>query len=173
MPITLLAQAAGQPGLPPEIPAGAVAAIIAFLAVAVVIGLLIGALVAWLIYKPYSKLPREHQTLAPGLCFLLMVPVANLVMPIILGIKLPEAFASYFDATDQSHETGDAGKAVGLWWGISTLACIVPLVGIVAGLASLVLLIIFIIKLWEMAKRIEMDGGMGGGDMVTPGGPTF
>ena len=165
MPTALLAQSASQP----ELPAGAIAAFIGILVVATVIGLLIGALVAWLIYKPYSKLPSEHQTIAPGLCFLLMVPLVGFVMPIILGIKIPEAFASYFDATGQSHETGDAGKAVGLWWGICVLACIVPLVNIVASIASLVLLIIFIIKLWEMAKRTEPVGG----DMATPGGPTF
>ena len=160
----LLAQAAGQP----EIPAGFLAALIGVLVGMIVIGLIIGAIVAFLIYKPYSKLPAEHQTIAPGLCFLLLVPVANLVMPIILGTKIPEAFANHFATTGQSAETGDAGKSIGLWWGISTLCCIVPLVNMIAGLAALVLLIIFIIKLWDMAKRIDT-----GGNMATPDGPTF
>ncbi|MEE9403339.1 MAG: hypothetical protein V3V20_00465 [Algisphaera sp.] len=144
----------------PEIPAEAIAALFAIAAVVLVVFLLIGLLVAWLIYKPYSKLPKEYHTLAPGLCFLLLVPFAGLVMPIILGIKIPEAFAAYFaDRGDTS--VGDAGKGIGLWWGISVLCCMVPILNIFAAIAALVLLIIFILKLWEMAKRIDtQDEGM-------------
>ena len=144
-----------------EIPAAALGLLLGMIVVGVIIGLLIGLLVAWLIYKPYSKLPSQYHTLAPGLCFLLIVPLANIVMPIILGLKIPEAFGAYFaDRGDTS--VGDAGKSVGMWWGISALACLVPLVNLFAGIAALVLLIIFIIKLWDLAKRVEAHGDGGG-----------
>lgn len=129
---------------------------IAVLLVALVFVLAIYALVAWLLYRPYSKLPAEYQQLGPGLVWLFVIPIFNLFWMFVLAIKLPASFKAYFEAAGDD-SIGDAGKGIGLACAICFVAgLVIPFVG----LAGLVLLIIFIVKLWGMAGRIQTPGAV-------------
>ncbi|MEM9420628.1 MAG: hypothetical protein AAGA25_16495 [Planctomycetota bacterium] len=148
--ISLLAQQYGSSG-------GGEAAAAGIMIVALLIGLVIGIgiafLISWLIYSPYSKLPAEFQEMKPGLVFLMMIPLFGLIWSFFIATQVPASFKAYFDSVGDN-TVGDAGKNIALAWAICAACSIIPFLGTFTGLASLVLLIIFIVKLWGMAKRV-------------------
>ena len=118
------------------------------------ISFVISIAVAWFIYKPYSKLPTDYQTLAPGWIWGMLVPLANLVIILLIALQVPEAFKRYFSHVGDA-SVGDCGKTVAQIWAIATLCCFVPIVNYIAGVVALVCLIMFTMKLWELAAKIE------------------
>ncbi len=137
--------------------AAAAGLLLVFVGVGLVIGIAIAIVIAFLFWKPYSKVPQQFQTISPGLIWLLVIPLVNIVMMFIVAFQVPPAFKAYFDSIgDQS--VGDAGKQVGMWWAICAILSIIPILGMLAGLASLVLLILFLVKLWGMAGKIPEGG---------------
>ncbi|MEM1108494.1 MAG: hypothetical protein AAGH99_07365 [Planctomycetota bacterium] len=125
--------------------------------VAILVGLVIGigiaVLISWLLYSPYSKLPADFQQMKPGLVFLMVIPLFGLIWAFFIAIQLPASFKAYFDSIGDT-TIGDAGKGIGLAWAICAVCSFIPIIGALPGLASLVLLILFIVKLWGMAKRL-------------------
>ncbi len=148
----LLAQNGSEYG---DVAAGgaALGVMLVFLLIGLAIGIAIAVAIAFLFWKPYSKVPAQHQTISPGLIWLMVIPLVNIVMMFIIAFKVPEAFKSYFDSVGDT-SVGDAGKTIGMWWAICALCSFIPILGMIAGLASLVLLIIFLLKIWDMAKKI-------------------
>lgn len=127
---------------------------LALIAVALVIVIAVSALICWLIYKPYSKLPAQFQQMKPGMIFLMMIPFFGLVWAFFIALQVPASFKSYFDSVGDT-TVGDAGKGIALAWAICAACSIVPFLNLIAGPASLVLLIIFIVKLFNMAGRVD------------------
>jgi hypothetical protein len=129
----------------------------ALLVTAIIIAIAI--VVCWLLYKNYKKVPPQFQTLSPGLVWLMLVPLANIVMPIIIGMQVPEAFKRYFDSIGDT-SVGDAGKQVGLIWGIAALCTVIPLVNLIAALVALVALVMFLLKVIAMGRKIDEAGAV-------------
>jgi hypothetical protein len=65
-----------------------------------------------------------------------------------------ESLKSYFNEKGDA-SVGDCGASIALWLCICPLLALVPIVGIFAGLATLVLLIIFYVKAFELSGRIQ------------------
>ncbi|MCB1095430.1 MAG: hypothetical protein KDN22_07595 [Verrucomicrobiae bacterium] len=117
------------------------------------IGLAIAALICYLVAQNYKAIPAAHRKMEPGKVWLMMIPLFNLywMFPVFLG--LADSFKSYFNSVgDES--VGDCGRQLSLWYCISTCLCIIPLVNSIAGLASLVLLIIVLVRASELKKKI-------------------
>src|SRR5262249_1043188 len=58
----------------------------------------------------------------------------------------------------------DYGAGVGKWYAICSILNLVPIVNYIAGLAALVLWIMFWIKIAGFSKQLREDHGDGGGD---------
>tara|TARA_B110000495_G_scaffold188675_1_gene189127 strand:- start:2932 stop:3276 length:345 start_codon:yes stop_codon:yes gene_type:complete len=85
----------------------------AFLCVIIVVGFLIQMFVCFLMYKPISKLPDNFQPFRPEFVFLMLVSIANFVIPFLNSLLVTDGFKNYFTSIgDQSN--GDCGMGVGL-----------------------------------------------------------
>jgi hypothetical protein len=73
--------------------------------------------------------------------------------------RLSQSFKKYFDASGRP-EVGDCGSAVGLAYSITCACCLVPYLGCVTGIASLILLIIFLIKANDLKNMIPIGAGI-------------
>jgi len=133
--------------------AGIIALALGILLFTVVIMVAISILICLLIYLPYKEVPAEHQKMAPGLVFLLLIPFFNIIWNFIVFLRIPESFQSYFTAQGRT-DVGDCGRQIGLWYAICGVAAIVPCVNYVAGPAALVLFIIFLVKIWGLKGQI-------------------
>lgn len=132
---------------------GIIALALGILLFTVVIMVAISIFICLLIYLPYKDVPAEHQKMAPGLVFLLLIPFFNIIWNFIVFMRIPESFQSYFAAQGRT-DVGDCGRQIGLWYAICGVAAIVPCVNYIAGPAALVLFIIFLVKIWGLKGQL-------------------
>ena len=115
---------------------------------------LLMAIPAILGYVILSRIPESHRKQSPGLCFLLLIPFFSLVWQFFVYPKISESFKSYFsDRVDRP--AGDFGASLALWCCITSLLSLIPVLGVFAAIASIVLLIMFFVKAFDHTKYIQ------------------
>jgi hypothetical protein len=67
--------------------------------------------------------------------------------------KISDSLRSFF--VSRGEDPGDCGRSIALATCICSACTIVPILGIFAGLAALVLLIIFFVKAFDLSGRIQ------------------
>ena len=154
-----------DPNAPPD---EMLKAIFAVYGIAIVFGLIMYfallALVCWLVSTPLKAIPEQYREMTPGQVWLLMIPCFPLIWNFFVYQRIPRSFQNYFAATGKK-QFGDCGAQIGLWYAICAACSIVPCLNYLAGPASLVLLIIMLVKLWSLKGEVERDqagGGSGG-----------
>ena len=121
--------------------------------VGLVVGAAIGVVISILLYQCFTRIPAEHQKMSPGMVFLLLIPLFSLIWNFFVYQRLPESYQSYFAAQGRT-DVGDCGKQLGLWYAICAACSLVPCVNSFAGIAGLVLLIMFLVKAFELRRQI-------------------
>ena len=131
-----------------------IAIIVVAIAVVMAISLAIQALVCYLLSKCLREVPAEHRQITPGKVWLLMIPLFNLIWVFFVFMPMSDSFKSYFNARGR-YDVGDCGRQIGLWYCICVVASLVPLVNYLAGPAGLVLLIVYIVKAFELRNKVR------------------
>ena len=129
------------------------AAVVGVIAVIAVVGLLINAVICYFISSWLSKVPAAHRKMEPGMVWLLMIPCFPIVWNFFVFLRVPESFKSYFDAQGRT-DVGDCGRSIGLAYAICVACSFIPLVNYITGPASLVLLIIALVKFNELKNKL-------------------
>lgn len=129
---------------------GLIAVVLTMLAVMLIVAIIICSL----LYIVLKAVPAEHRKLEPGLVFLMLIPIFALVWGFFVFQRIPESYKSYFSAQGRT-DVGDCGKGIGLALAICYACTIVPCLNYVAGPATLVLFIIFVIKMFGYKKEID------------------
>ncbi len=127
-----------------------------FLMVILLISLAITIAICLMLHMVQSRVPVEHQKISPPAIWLLLIPLFGLVWNFFVFQRIPESYKSYFDSVGDT-SVGDCGKAVGLWFAICAACSIVPCLNYIAGPASLVLLIIFLVKVFGFRGKIPVS----------------
>jgi hypothetical protein len=117
------------------------------------IALAIGAFICYQLYLAATRLPDANRKLAPASVFLLLVPLLNFVWLFIVVMKLSEGYQQYF-AERHRTDVGDCGYRVGLGWAIAGICVVVPIANIFAGVASLVLMILYLVKMSQLRAMV-------------------
>jgi hypothetical protein len=146
----------------------------AVLGIALAISLAISVVVCLLLYNAQNAIPPEHRKIEPGMIWLLLIPLFNLVWNFFVFLRIPESYESYFRSIGR--DVGDAGKKIGLAYAICAACSIIPCVGPFAGLAGLVLLIIFLVKIYQLKGQIGVPAGgfpVSPPSSAPPGPPTM
>jgi len=126
-----------------------------FLMFALFVGIGLNIVVAALLYTDYQRVPASFRKLDPGLVWLLLIPCFNLVWNFFVFPKLSESFKAYFDSVGNT-SVGDCGRDLGLGYAICSAVSIIPFVGCLTALASLVLVILFLMKANDLKNRIPI-----------------
>jgi hypothetical protein len=129
--------------------------------VAVAISLAILAVVAWLISGCLKAIPPEHREMEPAMVWLILIPLFNVVWNFFVLPKTSRSFQRYFAAKGRT-EFGDCGEKIGLWCAICGAASLALqlvfrlnfVVGPVVGLATLALLIIYLVKVMGLKQFV-------------------
>ena len=118
-----------------------------------------------------ASVPPEHRRMEPGMVWLMLVPLFNLVWMFFVYVRVPKSFASYFHSIGE-HDVGDAGEGLGIAIPILNLISSIPYVNCLTSPVALILLIVYLIKMNELKKRALMGppSGYGGGYGPPPGG---
>ncbi len=124
---------------------------------AIVLALAIMAFICWLLMGCLKRIPPQYRKMEPGMVWLMMIPCFNIVWAFFIGLRIPESFQAYFAAQGRT-DVGDCGRGIGLAYAICGACSIVPYIGVLPGLASLVLLIIFLVKMTGYKNEIPEQG---------------
>ncbi len=142
-----------QGGNPEQVAAALAGAMLIAAIIGAVIGLGILAVICWLVSSCYQVIPQQFRRMEPGMVWLLLIPCFNLVWLFFVFPRLPQSFKAYFDSIGRT-DVEDCGEKLGWAYAICVVCGIIPLVGYLAGPASLVLLIIYLIKVMGLKKQV-------------------
>lgn len=107
-----------------------------------VIGLVVAILYLLTLQNLLYRVSPQNRTVEPGNVWLLLIPLFNLIYPFILYPKISESVANEYASRGLAPQ-GDFGKSLGITMPILSLCGIIPFIGAFAGLANLIIWIIF------------------------------
>ncbi len=127
----------------------------------VIFGALIGCVILFIpaifynltLQKALNRCAPENRAMAPGLVWLLFIPLFNLVWHFFVVINMAKSLAAEFQKRGIAEEP-QPGKTLGLVMCILACCGIIPFLGILCSLAALVCWIIYWIKIAGYSGKI-------------------
>jgi len=129
----------------------------ALLVVILVFILVISAIyifISYLLYKCFERIPPQFRKQQPGMVWLLLIPCFSLIWNFFVFPPLSKSFKAYFDSIGETN-VDDCGEKIGLAYSICSVANLIPYLNILTGIATLVLLILFLVKTNDLKNRIK------------------
>ncbi len=147
--------------------------IISLICYGVFFALILGVQAAccYVLYKAAASVPPNYQQAKPGQAFFFMIPILNLVWAFIYPKSLSQSFRNFFYAMNQPSD--DCGEKTGQTAAILMICGFIPCIGIFFSLASLVFVIMYMIKVWECKGRAEQLSVTSNGFQPMPGSGGF
>ena len=140
-------------------PGFAVGTLMAIVGVALLTSIVINVIICALLSTCYSRIPRQFRKQEPGMVWLLLIPCFNVVWNFFVYPQLADSFKAYFASVGRT-DVGDCGRGIGLAYAICAACCIVPCLNYLAALATLVLLIIYLVKVMDFKSQIPPQGAI-------------
>ncbi|MGA2660599.1 MAG: hypothetical protein ABSH34_24185 [Verrucomicrobiota bacterium] len=103
--------------------------------------------------KALDRCSPENQAMAPGLVWLLLIPLFNLVWHFIVVLNLAKSLGAQFQESGISEEP-NPGKTLGLVMCILACCSIIPLLGILCSLGYLVCWIMYWVKIAGFSSKL-------------------
>ena len=117
---------------------------------------LVQGLVCYLMAAAIKVLPEEHLQITTGKIWLQMIPCFNIVWAFIVVQGISGSFRSYFLSRGQT-QYGDCHNQLGLYYCIALCCNFVPYLNMISGLASIVLLIVYLIQIHQLKATVAAD----------------
>jgi len=128
------------------------------LVIVAIIGLLVLMLIPTIFYlltlqKALARCSAECRTLSPGLVWLQLVPLLNIVWVFILVINIAKSLGNEFRRRGIV-ESPNPGQSVGMAMAICSVVSIVPFIGSLASIAALVCWIVYWVQIAKFSALI-------------------
>lgn len=123
-----------------------------------VVMLAVQIVICFILMTVLNRVPAQYRRMEPAMVWLLLIPIFNLIWMFMVFLRVPESLVAALTAKGDT-TVGDGGRQLGLIYCICVLASFIPCVGGLAGIAALVLLILFLVKTWGLSKRLEPQVG--------------
>lgn len=134
------------------------------LVIAFLIGLTINILYCLTIYNTLKEISPNNRTLETWYPWLMLIPLFSIIWAFIMYPKIAESLKAEFESRD-AVQNGDYLKTLGIMMPILSLVGFIPILGGLAGLANLVIWIIYWVKINEfknLLRRTPKTGGSAG-----------
>jgi hypothetical protein len=105
------------------------------------------------IQKALNLVGERHRKMEPGMVWLMLIPLFNLVWHFFVVKNVSESIKSW--AAENGQSVGDAGYTIGLVACIANCCGLIPLVNVLAGPAGLVCFIIWWVKVAGFNKLMS------------------
>ena len=103
-----------------------------------------------------KAVPSEYRVIEPGQIWLLLIPCFSMIWNFWVFQRVPQSFQNYFASRGRT-DFGDCGGQIGIWYAITVVVGVIPFVACIAGPASFVLLIVFLVKIMSLKQQIRSD----------------
>ncbi|MEZ6188655.1 MAG: hypothetical protein R3F62_27080 [Planctomycetota bacterium] len=118
--------------------------------------------ICWYTSSCLQRIPERYREQSPGMVWLLLIPCFNLIWNFFVYPKVAASFQNYFnDQESVQGDIGDCGASLAQYYCIAFICQIVPLVNYLAGPASLVLLILTLVKFSSLKAMIPEGAASG------------
>lgn len=101
-----------------------------------------------------KEIKPENRLVEPGNVWLMFIPLFNIIYPFILYPKVCDSVRNEFESRGQSQQ-GDYGRSLGITIPILGICSVIPILGIFASIANLVLFIMFWVKLSDHKNKLK------------------
>lgn len=119
----------------------------------ILLSIAVNVFICLLLQKCYNRIPPQFRQQQPGMVWLLLIPCFAVIWNFFVFPPLAKSFKAYFDSINRT-DVGDCQESIGLAYSICCAASFVPYLGCLTGVASLVLLILFLIKTNDLKNQI-------------------
>ncbi|HUA96897.1 MAG TPA: hypothetical protein VMA34_01065 [Terracidiphilus sp.] len=102
-----------------------------------------------------KKCSEASRTLEPGMIWLLLVPFVNLIWHFFVVMGIANSLGNEFKMRNWVATEPQPGQSIGLAMCICAACSIIPFLGVIAGVASLVLWIIYWAKIGEYSRLLS------------------
>lgn len=114
------------------------------------------------LYRALSKCSVTSRTMEPGMVWLMLVPLVNLVLQFVVVIGLAKSLGNEFRSRGILNVEPKPGQSIGIAMCVCACCGIVPIVNLLALPAHLVLWIIYWAKISGYSQRLDMVPAAGG-----------
>jgi hypothetical protein len=104
--------------------------------------------------KALQRCAPESRTASPGQVWLLLIPLFNIVWIFLLVGKISSSLRNEFLRRQIPLPEAEPGKTLGIAMAVLNLTSVIPLVGLVTGLAGFVCWILYWVKISGYSKQI-------------------
>ncbi len=112
--------------------------------------------------RALTKCSPALVTIEPGMLWLLLVPFVNLVWHFFVVLGMAKSLGNEFRARNIQGIEPEPGQSVGIPMCICGACGIIPVLGLLAGLAYLVLWIVYWAKIAEYSRMLDRIPAQGG-----------
>jgi hypothetical protein len=117
------------------------------------VGLVVKIFYILTLQKAFGRCAPQNQAMAPGLTWLLLIPLFSLVWHFFVVLNLAKSLGQEFRARGMT-EDPEPGKTIGLAMCICAPCSAIPYIGFLPGLATLILWIIYWVKIAAYSKKL-------------------
>ena len=128
--------------------------IIILILVAIAISITIAVLYLLTLQNVLKEIAPQNRLVEPSSVWLMFIPLFNLIYPFILYPKISESLRNEYNFRGIG-KVGDYGRGIGITMPILGLCGWIPIIGGLAGLANLILFIIFWVKMSEFKNELK------------------
>jgi hypothetical protein len=111
------------------------------------------AVICWRLVEAFQHIPQRYRFQEPGRVWLLMVPLFNIFWNFKVLPPLAESFQLYYYSRGIA-DVEDCGERLARWYCWLGVTWLIPCLNFLTGLASLVVVILFLIEADKLTKRI-------------------
>jgi hypothetical protein len=117
------------------------------------IGVVVGVFYCLTLQKALTRCSPENRAMAPGMVWLLFIPLFNLVWQFIVVINMAKSLGAEFKKRNITIEP-DPGKMLGIIAGVLGLCGFIPKIGGLFSLGALVCFIIYWVKIAGYSNKL-------------------
>jgi hypothetical protein len=126
-------------------------AVLVFLMIAVSLVIMIFFLLT--LQKALSRCSPENRAMSPGMVWLMLIPLFNIVWIFFVVINIAKSLGAEFQKRSIVAEP-EPGKTLGLAYAILAICSIIPFVGFLAGIGALVCFIMYWVKIYGYSNQL-------------------
>ena len=105
--------------------------------------------------RALEKCSPASRTMQPGMVWLMLIPFFGLIWNFFIVLALSNSLGREFPARGVTQLDPEPGKSIGLAMCVCMACGIIPVLGIVASLVSLVLWVVYWIKIVEFSRLLD------------------
>ena len=103
-----------------------------------------------------QKCAPQSRTLEPALVWLYIIPLVNLVFAFIIVLNMAKSLRNEFNRRGILVADPEPGQGIGIAMAVCACCSIIPILGVLAVLAHLVLWIMYWVKIAEYSKMLDV-----------------